>query len=65
MFYHFTQALFCQTMKLRVCKFGAEGNCSVSSIKEESVRLGSVCGEGQERRKLVGAQEGTFVGREM
>ena len=52
-------------MKLRVCKFGAEGNCSASSIKEESVRLGSVCGEAQERRKLVGAQEGTFVGREM
>ena len=52
-------------MKLRVRKLGAEANCSVSSIKEESVRLGSVCGEGQERRKLVGAQEGTFVGREV
>ena len=52
-------------MKLRVHKLGAEANCSVSSIKEESVRLGSVRGEGQERRKLVGAQEGTFVGREV
>ena len=65
MLYHFIQTLFCQTMKLRVHKLGAEANCSVSSIKEESVRLGSVRGEGQERRKLVGAQEGTFVGREV
>ena len=37
-------------MKLRVCKLGAEGNCSVSSIKEESVRLGSVWGRTREKK---------------